>query len=192
MEKLLDGKLIAILAAEGFEESELLEPKRALEKAGAKTLIVSSKKGKIKGWHNGDWGKTLDVDLSTADADPEDFDALLVPGGVMSPDKLRLDEKAVDFAFAFAESGKPIASICHGPQLLIETGIVSGRKITSWPSIKTDLINAGGFWYDEEVVTDNGLVTSRGPEDIPAFNKKMIEEFAAGMHEERDLGATPS
>jgi len=189
MAKSLQGKMVAILATDGFEESELFEPKKALDEAGAKTVIVSLKKGKIKAWNHGNWGKTLDVDMTVEEADPEDFDALFVPGGVMNPDKLRADDKAVDFALSFVESGKPIASICHGPQFLIETGIVAGKKLTSWPSVKTDIINAGGVWYDTEVMVDGGLVTSRKPDDIPAFNRKMIEEFAEGLHKERDVGS---
>lgn len=191
MAKPLEGKSIAILATDGFEESELLEPKKALENAGAETSIISLKKGKIKGWSKGNWGKSIDVDFSLDEADPEDFDALMIPGGVMNPDKLRVDERAVEFAQDFVDSGKPIASICHGPQLLIETGILAGRKVTSWPSLRTDIINAGGHWYDAEVITDQGLVTSRKPEDIPAFNKKMIEEFMEGRHKERETGIHP-
>ncbi|WP_374073434.1 type 1 glutamine amidotransferase domain-containing protein [Bdellovibrio bacteriovorus] len=192
MAKPLEGKSVAILATDGFEESELFEPKKALDDAGAETSIVSLKKGKIKGWSKGNWGKSIDVDFSLDEADSEDFDALMVPGGVMSPDKLRMDERAVEFAQDFVDSGKPIASICHGPQLLIETGIIAGRKVASWPSLRTDIVNAGGQWYDTEVMTDQGLVTSRKPEDIPAFNKKMIEEFREGRHEERETRMHPS
>lgn len=187
MEKSLKGKKVAILATDGFEESELLEPKKALDDAGAKTTLVSLKKGKIKGWSKGAWSKNLEVDQTVDEADPTEFDALMLPGGVMNPDKLRLDEKAIAFAQHFVDEKKPIAAICHGPQLLIETGILRGRKITSYPSFRTDVLNAGGEWYDTEVMTDNGLVTSRYPEDIPAFNRKMIEEFAEGRHEERPL-----
>lgn len=192
MAKPLEGKNVAILATDGFEEAELFEPKKALDDAGAETSIVSLKKGKIKGWSKGNWGKSIDVDFSLDEADSKDFDALMVPGGVMSPDKLRLDERAVEFAQDFVDSGKPIASICHGPQFLIETGVIAGRKVTSWPSLRTDIINAGGQWYDAEVMTDQGLVTSRKPKDIPAFNKKMIEEFREGPHEERETRIHPS
>ncbi|MFS4460046.1 type 1 glutamine amidotransferase domain-containing protein [Bdellovibrio sp. HCB2-146] len=187
----LNGKNIAILATDGFEESELFEPKAALEKAGARTVIVSPHKGHIKAWAKGNWGSLIEVGQDLEEADSEDFDALFLPGGVMNPDKLRNDERAVDFAQDFVDSGKPIAAICHGPQLLIETGILTGRKVTSWPSVRTDMINAGAEWYDAEVMVDNGLVTSRKPEDIPAFNKKMIEEFAEGLHKEHEQGATP-
>ncbi|WP_295906219.1 type 1 glutamine amidotransferase domain-containing protein [uncultured Bdellovibrio sp.] len=191
MAKPLKGKRIAILATDGFEESELFEPKKALDDAGAETSVVSLKKGKIKGWSKGDWGKSIAVDLTLDEADSEDFDALMLPGGVMNPDRLRMDERAVEFAQDFVDAQKPIAALCHGPQLLIETGILSGRKVTSWPSLRTDIINAGGKWFDAEVVTDQGLVTSRKPDDIPAFNKKMIEEFGEGLHEDRDVHAHP-
>lgn len=180
--QILKNHKVAILATDGFEQSELLEPMKALQKAGAEVKIVSLKKGEIKGWKHTDWGKSVPVDLTVKDARPERFDALLLPGGVMNPDKLRADKYAVEFVKHFAEAGKPIAAICHGPWTLIETGIVRGRTMTSWPSIKTDLINAGASWVDEEVVADNGLVTSRKPDDIPAFNEKMIEEFAEGRH----------
>lgn len=178
----LKGKKIAILATDGFEESELFEPKKALDEAGAETSIISLKKGEIKAWKDKNWGKSIQVDLSLDEADADDFDALMLPGGVMNPDKLRGDEKAVAFAQSFVDDEKPIAAICHGPQLLIETGVLAGRKVTSYSSVKTDIINAGGIWHDAEVMTDNGLVTSRKPDDIPAFNKKMIEEFAEGRH----------
>lgn len=181
-QKSLTGKKVAILATDGFEESELFDPKKALDDAGAETTIVSLKKGEIKGWKHTDWGKTIRVDLSLDEANAEDFDALLLPGGVMNPDSLRNNEKAVAFAQSFVDDEKPIAAICHGPQLLIETGVLSGRRVTSYPSVKTDIINAGGDWHDAEVITDKGLVTSRKPEDIPAFNAKMIEEFAEGRH----------
>ncbi|MFM6929799.1 MAG: type 1 glutamine amidotransferase domain-containing protein [Bdellovibrio sp.] len=182
MAKPLEGKYVAILATNGFEQSELLEPKKALEDAGAKTFVVSLKHGAINGWKEKNWGESIKVDLSLSEADPGEFDALFLPGGVMNPDALRNDERAVEFAQAFVDAEKPIAAICHGPQLLIETGILAGRKVTSYPSFKTDILNAGGDWYDSEVIVDKGLVTSRRPEDIPAFNKKMIEEFAEGRH----------
>jgi protease I len=189
-ENRLTGKKIAILATDGFEESELFDPKAALEEAGAKVEIISLERGKIKSWANGDWGDSVRVDSAVADADADDFDGVLLPGGVMNPDKLRMDKKAVEFVRAFVDAGKPIAAICHGPWTLIETGIVKGRTMTSWPSLKTDLENAGALWVDKEVVTDKGLVTSRKPQDLPAFNKKMIEEFAEGKHlrQERQAG----
>ena len=185
----LTGKKVAIVSTDGFEQSELFEPKKALEDAGADVHVISMKEGKIKGWDKADWGKSIEVDATFDDASPEEFDALMLPGGVINPDKLRMDPKAVRFVQAFVDAGKPIAAICHGPQTLIETGIVQGRTMTSWPSLKTDLINAGAEWVDQEVVTDQGLVTSRKPDDIPAFNKKMIEEFAEGLHTPKQMGA---
>ncbi len=175
----LDNKNIAILATDGFEESELFEPKKALEDAGAKVNIVSLKNGDIKAWKKTDWGKSIHVDSIVGDVDTKQFDALLIPGGVMNPDKLRNDKKAVEFVKSFVNAKKPIASICHGPQVLIETGITKGKTLTSWASLKTDLTNSGANWVDQEVVVDENLITSRCPEDIPAFNKKMIEGFAA-------------
>lgn len=191
MAQTLKGKKVAILATDGFEESELFDPKKALDEAGAETSVVSLKKGEIKGWKHTDWGKGIKVDLSLDEADPEEFDALLVPGGVMNPDRLRGDPRAVAFAQSFVDDEKPIASICHGPQLLIETGVLSGRRVTSYPSVKTDIINAGGDWHDAEVMVDSGLVTSRKPDDIPAFNRKMIEEFAEGRHTGRSHEQSP-
>lgn len=181
----LKGKKIAILATDGFEQSELFEPKEALEKAGAEVEVVSINKGEIKGWRKGDWGRICAVDKVLDDATPEDYDGLMIPGGVMNPDKLRNEVKAVQFVQGFVDTQKPIAAICHGPQVLIETGYVTGKTMTSWPSLKTDLINAGANWVDREVVVDHGLITSRKPEDIPAFNKKMIEEFIDGIHGSR-------
>lgn len=178
----VQGKRVAILATDGFEQSELLEPKKALEDAGAQTEVVSLQQGEIKGWSGTDWGEAVTVDRLVADASSQDYDALLLPGGVMNPDKLRMDEKAVAFVRGFAEEGKPIAAICHGPWTLIEAGAVEGRRMTSWPSLKTDLTNAGAEWVDQEVVADNGLVTSRKPDDIPAFNRKMLEEIGEGIH----------
>lgn len=188
----LNGKKVAIVSADGFEQSELFEPKKALEDAGAKVHVISMKDGKIKGWDKTDWGKSIDVDATFDDASPDEFDALMLPGGVINPDKLRMNAKAVRFVQAFVDAGKPIAAICHGPQTLIETGIVQGRTMTSWPSLKTDLINAGAEWVDQEVVADQGLVTSRKPDDIPAFNKKMIEEFAEGLHTPKQMGVRMS
>jgi protease I len=179
----LEGKHVAILATDGFEQSELMEPRKALREAGATTEIVSLKKGSIKGWKHTDWGESVEVDKDLSEADAEDYDALVLPGGVMNPDKLRMEPKAVQFVKDFVDAKKPIAAICHGPWTLIEAGAVKGRKLTSWPSLKTDLRNAGGEWVDAEVVTDRGLVTSRKPDDLPAFNRKMIEEIAEGTHE---------
>jgi protease I len=178
----LEKKRVAILAADGFEQAELEEPMNALKEAGAEVSIVSPKEGKIQGMKHADKGDKFDVDLPLDDADPEDFDAVLVPGGLMNPDELRSTPTAVKFVRAFGEAGKPIAAICHGPWVLIEAGLVKGRRLTSWPAIQSDIKNAGGQWVDEEVVVDNGLVTSRKPDDIPAFNEKMIEEFSEGRH----------
>lgn len=178
----LKGKTIAILATDGFEQSELLKPREALLDAGATVKIVSLKSGQIKGWDNGDWGEKVDVDLTVDAADASDFNGLLLPGGVMNPDKLRRDENVQQFVRAFFADGKPVAAICHGPWTLIDAGVAKGRKMTSYHSIQTDLKNAGVEWVDQEVVVDNGLVTSRKPQDIPAFNRKMIEEFAEGRH----------
>lgn len=178
----LDGLKVAILVDNGFEESELEKPREALENAGAKTEVVSPSKKTVKGWAHDKWGDEVDVDKTLSEANPGDYDALLLPGGVMNPDKLRMNSEAVDFVKHFHESGKPIAAICHGPWTLIEAGAVKGRTMTSWPSLQTDLRNAGATWVDQEVVTDNGLVTSRKPDDIPAFSEKMIEEFAEGIH----------
>ena len=183
MQTRLDGKKIALLSTDGFEQDELMKPRQALLDAGADVQIVSLKSGKIKGWHNNDWGQSVQVDMTLDEADSGVFDALMLPGGVINPDKLRNDKDAVSFVQGFVNAGKPIAAICHGPQTLIETGMVRGRKMTSWPSLKTDLLNAGALWSDQEVVCDHGLVTSRMPSDIPAFNQKMIEEFAEGVHD---------
>jgi protease I len=178
----LHGKTVAILATDGFEQSELEKPRAALQDAGAETKVVSIKKGKIKGWDKDHFGAAVAVDVTLKDADPEDYDALLLPGGVMNPDKMRMEPAAVKFVRGFFEAGKPVAAICHGPQLLIEADVVRGRRLTSYPSLKTDLKNAGATWVDEVVVNDQSLVTSRKPDDIPQFNAKMIEEFAEGVH----------
>lgn len=178
----LTGKRIAILATDGFEQSELAKPREALNQAGAKTEIVSPKDKSIRGWAETDFGDTFTVDVPLKRANAADYDALLLPGGVMNPDKLRLEPLAVDFVRSFFQAHKPVAAICHGPQLLIEAGVVKGRRLTSYPSLKTDLKNAGAEWVDETVVTDQGLVTSRKPDDIPAFNEKMLEEFSEGVH----------
>jgi protease I len=186
MNKKLTGKKVAVLVEHGFEQVELTEPVAALKEQGANVFIVS-KHDKVKGWQHVKWGDEIKADISLEKAQAQEYDALLLPGGVMNPDKLRVDPKAVAFVKHFMESGKPIAAICHGPWTLIETGLIRGKKVTSWPSLKTDLINAGANWADQEVVVDNGLVTSRKPDDIPAFNKKMIEEFAEGIHKKKLL-----
>ncbi|HTR31656.1 MAG TPA: type 1 glutamine amidotransferase domain-containing protein [Puia sp.] len=178
----LTGKKIAILTESGFEEAELTSPKKALEAAGAEVRIVSPQKDKVRAWDTDHWSIELPVDEVLDSANPEDFDALVLPGGVLNPDKLRQNKKAVEFAQQFLETGKPVAAICHGPQLLIETGMIEGRNMTSYPSLRTDLENAGVIWVDKEVVTDNGLVTSRTPGDLEAFNKKAIEEIKEGQH----------
>jgi protease I len=179
----LNGKRVAILATDGVEQVELTEPRKALEEAGAKTTLVSPKTGKIKGWQHDHWGDELDVDLTLDQASANDFDALMLPGGVMNPDHLRTNAKAVEFVRQMFQAGKPVAAICHGPWLLVEAGVIRNRTVTSWPSLQTDIRNAGGDWVDREVATDNGLVTSRKPDDIPAFNRKMVEEFAEGVHD---------
>lgn len=178
----LEGRRVAILVENGFEQVELTEPRNALEEAGARTTLVSPAPTKVKGWKYVEWGDDFDVDLPLDEADPDDFDALLLPGGVMNPDKLRMNTAAVAFVRSFFDQKKPIASICHGPWMLVEADVVRGRRVTSYWSIKTDLKNAGAEWVDEEVVTDQGIVTSRHPKDIPAFNGKMIEEFSEGKH----------
>jgi protease I len=176
----LQGKTIAILATDGFEQSELTKPKKALEEAGARTEVVSPAGGKIKGWDRKDWGEEVPVDITLDSADPARYDALLLPGGVMNPDQLRMNPAAVRFVKHFFEHAKPVAAICHGPWILVEAGAVQGRTVTSWPSLKTDIRNAGGTWVDEEVVLSNGVVTSRKPDDIPAFNRQMIDLFSKG------------
>jgi protease I len=178
----LAGKKVAILVTDGFEQVEMTKPRAALEEAGAETKIVSPKSGQIQGMNHADKGDKFDVDLTLDEARPEDFDALMIPGGLMNPDELRATPEALEFTRHFFEEGKPAAVICHGPWVLIDAGVVRGRTLTSWPNIKTDVKNAGGNWVDEEVVVDNGLVTSRKPDDIPAFNKKMVEEFCEGKH----------
>jgi len=186
----LQGKKIAILATDGFEQAELLEPRKALDQAGAQTQVVSPKDGKIKGWDMKDWGKEVQVDISLKSARPEEFDALLLPGGVMNPDHLRMDPQAVEFVKHFTDEGKPVAAICHGPWTLIEAGAVRGKTMTSWPSLKTDLSNAGAKWVDKEVVSDGELVTSRKPDDIPAFNREMIRLFGEKSRQQPELRKT--
>ena len=177
----LKDKKIAILTDHGFEEVELTSPKQALEEAGAIVHIISRQQT-IKGWNHDHWSIEIEADVLLDKADPQEYDGLMIPGGVINPDAMRREKAYVDFARSFLEHGKPVAAICHGPQLLIETGLLDGREMTSFPSIKTDLINAGVTWKDEAVVTDNGLVTSRSPADLAAFNYKMTEEFAEGIH----------
>ena len=179
----LSGKKVAILVENGFEQVELTEPKQALEQAGATAIIVSPQQGKVQGWNHHDRADEFAVDVELDQADAGDYDALLLPGGVMNPDALRMNETAVEFVKAFFTAGKPVAAICHGPWMLVEADVVRGRQVTSWPSLETDLRNAGAEWVNQEVVTDQGLVTSRKPDDLPAFNRKMIEEFAEGRHE---------
>jgi len=183
MAPLLNKKKVAILVANGFEQVELAEPKRALEEAGATTHIVSPETGTVLGWQHTNWGDKFPVDVALNQASADDYDALLLPGGVMNPDKLRMNPKAVQFVHAFFEAHKPVAAICHAPWTLIDAGVVKGRTMTSYPSLRTDLRNAGATWVDQEVVVDNGLVTSRKPDDIPAFNRKLIEEIGEGTHE---------
>ncbi len=185
----LNGKRIAALVDNGFEQVELTGPKEALERAGARVDIVSPQDGEVKGWQHTKWGDAFSVDRPLAEAKAEEYDGLLLPGGVMNPDKLRANAQAVAFVRAFVDAQKPIAAICHGPWTLIEAGAVRGRRMTSWPSLRTDLTNAGADWVDETVVVDNGLVTSRKPDDIPAFNAKAIEEFAEGTHRGQLTGA---
>lgn len=186
----LQGKKIAILATDGFEQVELLEPRKALDEAGAQTQVVSPKDGKIKGWNIKEWGKEVQVDIPLKSAKPEEFDALLLPGGVMNPDHLRMDPQAVQFVKHFTDEGKPVAAICHGPWTLIEAGAVRGKTMTSWPSLKTDLKNAGANWVDKEVVSDGTLVTSRKPDDIPAFNREMIRLFGQESGQKPQLRKT--
>jgi protease I len=180
-------KRIAILATDGFEESELTSPKQHLEQQGWTAEIVSLKSGTIKGWADGNWSNEYDVTTTLENANPDDYDALLLPGGVINPDQLRREQKAVNFVKAFFEAKKPVAAICHAPQILVDANVLKGRKVTSFKSIKQDLINAGALWEDAEVVVDNGLVTSRDPNDLPAFNKKMVEEIKEGKHEHKTL-----
>jgi len=179
----IENKRVAILATDGFEESELTSPMKALKENGATVHVVSTSSGKIKSWKDGNWNMELDVDKTIDEVSSSDYNALVLPGGVINPDKLRQNEEAVQFVRSFFDEHKPVASICHGPWMLIEAGVVDGRRMTSWGSIATDLKNAGANWVDEEVVVDSGLVTSRSPEDLEAFNSKLVEEVAEGKHE---------
>jgi protease I len=181
MDNKLAGLRVAILATDGFEQSELTEPRKALDEAGATTEVVSPEEDAIKGWSHKEWGRMVDVDQSLDEVNPDAYDALLLPGGVMNPDALRWQPKAVAFVKAIFDAGKPIAAICHGPWMVVESGAARGYRMTSWPSLKTDIKNAGGEWVDEEVVVDENLVTSRKPDDLPAFNREMISLF--GQHQ---------
>jgi protease I len=187
----LDGKKIAFLQTDGVEQVELTKPLEAIRGEGADTTLVSLERGEFQGFNHLDKGDTFTADVAVADADAGDYDGLVLPGGVANPDFLRVNENAVAFVRSFFEQAKPVASICHGPWTLVEAGVLQGRTITSWPSLRTDITNAGGTWVDEEVHVDQGLVTSRKPDDIPAFSAKVIEEFAQGRHEEqaRSVGA---
>lgn len=190
MSNKLEGKKVAILATDGFEQAELFEPKKALEKEGAEVSIVSLKAGEIKGWDETDWGKSIAVDATLDETLPETYDALVLPGGVMNPDKLRVENKAIEFVKSFFEAGKPVAAICHAPWTLINAGVVKGRKLTSWPSLQKDLENAGAEWMDMQVIVDNGLITSRKPDDLPAFNDKLIEEITEGIHNKQKTASS--
>lgn len=181
----LHGKTVAILATNGFEQSELLEPRKALENEGATTQVIAPKADPIKGWKHGAWTGEIEVDLTLDDADPARFDALVLPGGTLNADKMRLEPRAVEFVKSFFERNKPVAAICHGPWLLVEADVCRSRRLTSWPSLRTDIRNAGGDWVDEEVVEDDRLVTSRKPDDLPAFNERMIETIANDAVEPR-------
>jgi protease I len=186
----LQGKKVAILVTDGFEQSELLEPRKALDEAGATTMVVSPNEGKVRGWNHKEWGNEVPVDVLLISAKAESFDALLLPGGVMNPDQLRMKPEAVRFVKQFVDAGKPVAAICHGPWTLLEAGGVGGHTMTSWPSLRTDLKNAGAIWVDKEVVSDKNLVTSRKPDDIPAFNREMIRLFADARQQMRELRKT--
>ena len=191
-EQRLQGKTVAVLATDGFEQVELEKPVEALRSAGARVVVVAPHGGEIQGWNHFDKGQKVQVDRELADTRPEEFDALVLPGGVINPDQLRLAPQAIDFIRGFVQADKPIAAICHGPWTLINARAVEGRRMTSWPSLQVDLENAGADWVDEQVVVDQGLVTSRKPDDLPAFCAKIVEEFAEGRHgearQDRDLG----
>jgi protease I len=191
MSQELQGKRVAALVTNGFEQDELLEPKRALEDAGAHVDIVAPDAGTVRGWKHAEWGDEQTVDRTFDEATSSDYDAVLLPGGVMNPDALRMNERAVRFVREAFKDGKPIAAICHGPWTFIDAGVARSLHLTSWPSLKADLRNAGAEWEDAEVVVDRGIVTSRAPGDIPAFNRRMIEEFAEGRHGD-DTGRQPS
>lgn len=189
MAQRIQGKRVAFLATDGFEESELIQPWDAVKNAGGIPTLISLKPGEIQGMKHDEKGKKCTVDKMIGDASADDYDALVLPGGVANPDALRMDKKAVAFVKTFFDAKKPVSAICHGPWTLVEAGVLKGRTITSWPSLKTDIINAGGTWVDEEVHTDQGLVTSRKPDDLPAFCAKMIEEIAEGIHDRQKKAA---
>ncbi len=178
----LDGKKVAILVANGFEQSEMTEPRKALQDAGATPHLVSPESGRVRGWTGGNWGDEFEIDLPLAEANPSDYDALMLPGGLLNPDRLRANDAAVKFVRTFFEQKKPVAAICHAPWLLAEADVLNGRTVTSYRSIRKDLENAGANWVDKEVVVDQGLVTSRSPNDLPAFNRKLVEEVGEGRH----------
>lgn len=178
----LEGLKVAILATDGFEQVELTEPRKALDEAGATTHVVAPKSPSIKGWDHTDWGDSVDVDKELGAASADEYDALLLPGGVLNPDKLRMDERAVAFVRHFFDNGKPVAAICHGSQTMINADVVEGRRMTSYEAVRKDLENAGAQWVDQEVVVDNGLITSRKPDDIPAFNEAIVHEFSLAVH----------
>jgi protease I len=186
----LQGKKVAFLATDGVEQVEYTEPRKAIEHAGAEVQLVSLRPGEIQGFHHLDKADTFPVDLAVKDARPEDFDGLVIPGGVANPDAMRLDRDAVRFVRSFFDAGKPVAAICHASWMLVEADVVRGRTLTSWPSLQTDIRNAGGTWVDEEVHVDRGMVTSRKPDDIPAFSAKAIEEIAEGVHPEQAQATT--
>jgi len=191
MGKALEGMKVAILVADGFEQVELTEPKKALEEAGATIQIVSPAEGEVQGWNHDEKADKFPVNMPLDRARSDDYDALMLPGGVRNPDQLRTITRAIEFIDGFFATGKPVAAICHAPWTLIDAGVVKGKTITSWPSLKTDLMNAGANWVDRQVVAEKGLVTSRKPDDIPAFNQRMIEEFAEGRHRrKRAVGTT--
>mgnify|MGYP002663722023 CR=1 FL=1 len=185
MSKSIEGKKVAILATDGFEESELTSPKEALEKAGATVHVVSPKAGPLQAFRHFEHGIKVEVDKPLKHADAADYDAIVLPGGLFNPDQLRVDEHALAFVNAFVKAGKPVAAICHAPWILADAGALKGRKVTSVPTIRKDIENAGATWVDEEVVVDNGIVTSRTPKDLEAFNAKLIEEIGEGKHERR-------
>lgn len=187
MSNKLEGKKVAILSTNGFEQSELFKPKQALEDEGATTHVVSPETGEIKGWNNGDWGQSINVDVELEDANADDYNALVLPGGVINPDLLRTNESVLQFIRDFFKQHKPVAAICHAPWSLINAGVVENREMTSYHTIRKDLENAGAKWTDQAVVVDNGLITSRNPNDIPAFCKKLIEEIIEGKHEGQSL-----
>jgi protease I len=186
----LRGFRVAILATDGFEQSELLEPRKALAAAGAETDIIAPMNGDIRGWNRKEWGESVHVNLALRNANPSDYDALVLPGGVMNPDSMRIQSQAVSFVKSFFEAGKPVAAICHGPWTIIECGAARGHRMTTWPSLRTDIINAGGEWVDQEVVVDANLLTSRKPDDLPAFNREMIALFSS--HHAKATAAKPS